>query len=75
MERKKVVIIRTDHIESQPHMTRELGRKIRCFGEYQSLQYEGEGATSHVGALVACTHAGERHLIGINTGKGVTIFY
>ena len=83
VERKKVGIkIPTGHPESQPQM-RGLGNEISYFEEYQSLQYiqqEGEGAPgtqSHFGAPIVLRNkrTGTSHLIGINTGEGVTTFY
>ena len=83
VERKNVEIkVRTGHPESQPQM-HGLGNDISDFEADQSLQYiqqEGEGAPgiqSHFGApIVLCnTRTGTSHLIGINTGEGVTTFY
>ena len=83
VERKNVEIkIRTGHPESQPP-TGGLGNEISYFEAYQSLQYiqqEGDGAPgnqSHFGAPIVLrnTRTGTSHLIGINTGEGVTTFY
>ena len=83
VERKNVELkIRTGHPESQPP-TRGLGNEISYFEVYQSLQYiqqEGDGAPgiqSHFGAPIVLrnTRTGTSHLIGINTGEGVTTFY
>ena len=83
VERKNVEIkVRTGHPESQPQM-RGLGNEISYFEAYQSLQYiqqEGEGAPgtqSHFGAPIVLrnTRTGTSHLIGINSGEGVTTFH
>ena len=83
MERMNVGIkTRTGHPESQLP-TRGLDDEISYFEAYQSLQYtqqEGErapGIQSHFGAPIVLrnTRAGTSHLIGINTGEGVTTFY
>ena len=80
--KRQKVGINISHLKPQPKM-RELSDEISYFEAYQSLQYiqqGGEGAPTiqnHVGApIVLChTRTGTSHLIGINTGEGVTTFY